>query len=129
METLMNAELVELGRLQNALKNTRERLRRARMLLATGAQTGSTEDRIAGSEEVSVANRLASLLANSIQAAEQRFLQLRSQFLNKRIERRQVGTLLEEAQRHVNIDETRSAQRMFDDWVRSKTLLGGGKKK
>jgi hypothetical protein len=129
MEILMNAELVELRRLQNALETTRERLRRARTLLATSAQSGPVEDRLAGLEEIILSNRLASLLAIRIGTAEQRFLQSRSQFLSKRIERRQVGSLLEEARRQVRIDEARNAQHALDDWARSKTLTGRGRRK
>jgi hypothetical protein len=129
IETQLNAELVELRRLQNALENANERLHRARMLIATSAQSGTSEDRLAGLEEASLANRLASLLVNRIRAAEQRFVQLRAQFLAKRVERCQVGTLLEEAQHQVDLDDARNTQRAFDDWARSKTSPGRGRGK
>ena len=120
IETEVNAELVELGRLRNGLERAGERLRRAQMLIASSAEFGKPEDRVAGLQEASLANRLARLLAGQIQAAEERFAQLRSRFLAKRIERRQVGTLLEEAQHEVEIENTRTAQRGFDEWARSK---------
>jgi hypothetical protein len=125
--TQMNAALAELHRLQSALGKTRERLRQARSLVATSVCSGKHEDRIAGIEEAAIADRLAKLLAGKIKTAEQHFIQVRAQFLAKRVERRQVETLLDAAREQSAIEGNRKAQSALDEWFRSRPTPKGDK--
>jgi hypothetical protein len=43
---------------------------------------------------------------------------LREEFLNKRIERRQAETLIEEAKKREAVDQARRSQQSLDDWHR-----------
>jgi len=109
----------ELKRLEEALRRSVERERGGRRLVAASAATGEIADRIAGLEETRTARRAAAALAPRIAEAEQAVNARRREFLDKRIERRQTETLIEEAKALENVESGRRAQRDLDDWFLS----------
>lgn len=118
--TQMNLALAELRRLEEALENSRERLRRALTLFSGSVHNGVVEDRIAGLEAAALADRLARVLAERIRIANGHFTQLRAQFLAKRVERRQVETLLDAVIAQDLIEGNRKNQLALDEWFRSR---------
>ncbi len=105
----------ELSRLEQALTRNVERERGGRRLVAASATTGEVTDRIAGIEETRTAKRVAVALAPRIREAEAAVNARRSQFLGKRIERRQTETLIEETEAQDKVEAERRAQRDLDD--------------
>jgi hypothetical protein len=102
------------------LTRSGERERSGRRLVAASAVTGEVTDRIAGLEETRAAKRIAAALAPRIAEAEQAVNERRSEFLGKRIERRQTETLIEEAEALDKVEAGRSTQREHDDWFLSR---------
>ncbi len=93
-----------------------ERDRRGRRLVETSARTGELADRLAGIEETRAAKRLAAALAPKIAESELDVAGLRQEFLARRIERRQAGTLIQEAAAQDAIEAGRHNQQGLDDW-------------
>ena len=116
----METARAELRRLQQALTRSVERQRGGRQMVAASAATGEITDRIAGLEETRAAQRIAAALAPRIAEAEAAMHARRSEFLGKRIERRQTHTLIEEAEARDKIEAGRRAQRDLDEWFLSR---------
>jgi hypothetical protein len=116
----MEQARAELKRLEQALTRSVERERGGRRLVAASAATGEIVDRIAGIEESRVAQRVATALALRIAEWEQVANARHSEFLGKRIERRQTETLIEKAEALENIEAGRRGQRNLDDWFLSR---------
>jgi flagellar biosynthesis chaperone FliJ len=112
----MESARAELSLLERALSRNQERERGGRRLVAVSATTGEVTDRIAGIEEAHTAKRVAAVLAPRIREAEAAVNERRSQFLGKRIERRQTETLIEETEALDRVEAERRAQRDLDDW-------------
>ena len=73
-------------------------------------------DRLAGIEETRAALRCASALKPRIAAAAADVMDLRAEFLAKRVERRQAETLIEEAAARDALEASRRSQQSLDDW-------------
>ena len=114
----LTAAKAELDRLRSMLERAHRRLRMARSLVSASITGGALEDRLTAIEETTVLEKLAKLLVEKINAADQRLAQARAQFLSKRIERRQVETLLHAAQTEVDNDQRRKSQLALDEWHR-----------
>ena len=112
----MELARAELERMEQALTQSRERERGGRRLVAASAATGEVTDRIAGLEETRAGKRIAAALAPRIVEAEAEVNERRREFLDKRIERRQTETLIQEAEAEDEIEAGRRAQRELDDW-------------
>jgi hypothetical protein len=112
----MESAIAKLERLVTALEETRTRVRRARLLIAASAQTGEFVDRIAGLEEIRLADLLAKTLAAKIHSAESGAQRNKQEFLDKRIERRQVETVYEAMQARDVEEVNRKGQIALDDW-------------
>ena len=69
----LESAAAELQRFEEAIAKTRERARRARVLVARSVETGEFLDRIAGLEEIKAADRLAKFLQQKIAAAERKY--------------------------------------------------------
>ena len=119
LRAAMELAVAELRRLETALGETYERVKRARMLTASGVQTGELLDRIAGLEEVRAADRWVEILKRKIDSAENRVQKTRQEFLDKRIERRQAETVCEAMQAKDRAEASRKTQLALDDWYRS----------
>jgi len=121
MQTAMELAVAELQCLETTLAETHARLRRGRVQLASSVQTGEIFDRVAALEEIRVANRRAKALAAKVDAAEKKAQSKRLEFLDKRIERRQVETVYEAMQVEDSAEARRKSQLVLDDWHRIAT--------
>jgi len=112
----LESALGELARLDYALAATGERERQGRRLVDAGVRSGELPDRLAGLEETRAAGRYAAALAPRLADAELDVAALREEFLALRVARRQVETLIEEAEVQDAIEAGRRAQQALDDW-------------
>jgi hypothetical protein len=112
----LESALGDLDRMQDAMKATTERERRGRRLVEASARSGELPDRLAGIEETHAADRLFAVLEPRIAAKEEEVQGRRKEFLDKRIERRQAETLIEEAETQESIEADRRDQQVLDDW-------------
>jgi len=106
----------DLRRLEEALALAQERERRGRRLVAASAETGELTDRIGGLEEMRTARRHAAALTPRIAEAELAVTARRREFLAKRVERRQVESLIEKAELKESGMAGRRAQGELDVW-------------
>lgn len=109
-----------LAQLEAARAAAIEREHRGRRLLISGAVQGEIVDRLAGMEEGRTARRVAETLKTRIAEAAKDAVARREAFLAKRVERRQVGTLIEEAQAAEAAETTRREQQSTDKWFLDK---------
>lgn len=116
----LESALGELLRMKSALKATIEQDRRGRMLVEASALSSDLSDRITGLEETRAAGRHAGALIPRIAEAELDVIDMRKQFMLKRVERRQVETLIEETEALGAIEAGRRDQQTLDDWYRSR---------
>lgn len=116
----MESARAELTLLQQALARSVEQERGGRRLVRASASSGEITDRIAGIEETRVAKRIAMSLALRIAEWELVANARQSEFLGKRIERRQTETLVEKAEALENIEAGRRVQKNLDDWFLSR---------
>ena len=115
----------ELNRLEQALVVTGQRKRLGRAMMEQGIQQGELFERIAGIEEQALADRMVRALEPRL-AAQQNEVRLRREaYMEKRIERRQVETLLEEAAKREQIEADRRTQQGLDDWFSSRQYQQG----
>jgi flagellar export protein FliJ len=114
--TALESALAELSRLEAALQSAAERGRRGRRWIASSAGSCETIDRLAGLEESRSAQRHAAVLAPRILEAVAAVESSRVQYLGKRIERRQVEMLLEQAEAREAAAANRRTQQQLDHW-------------
>ncbi len=120
----VESALGEMGRLKNALSCTAERDRRGRALVLASAHSGELLGRIAGMEETRSAALTAKILSMRIKNAALGVADLRQTYLAKRLERRQVEALIEEAKAQDEIEASRRGQQALDEWHRSRRAGG-----
>jgi flagellar export protein FliJ len=108
----------QVRRLENAVVAAQERKRHGRMLVAASAQSGDLLDRVAGLEEMRSAGLAQENLSRRVKDAETALANLRQRFLAKRVERRQVETLLKQQEAALAFETDRRDQRVLDDWHR-----------
>jgi len=123
----LESALGDLHRLEHALAVTNERERRGRSLVQASVQTGQLEDRLAGHEESRSACIHAATLEPRIDGTEREVAERRREFLSKRVERRQVETLIQEAEAQVAIEAERRGQQTLDNWYGSRLYRESGK--
>jgi flagellar biosynthesis chaperone FliJ len=112
----LESAVSELRRLEQAAVAADGQAYAGRRLIAASAQTGELPDRLAGLEETHAASRRGSAVASRIVAAQLAAENLRQAFLAKRVECRQVETLLREAEKRAATDEGRRSQQCLDSW-------------
>ena len=115
----------DLNRLMNVQAATAERGQRGRRLVGLSAVTGEFTDRLAGLEETRAAERYALALAPKIANAHEEVANMREDYLDKRVERRQAETLIEEAEARGAADAERKSQQALDDWFRNRLHRAG----
>jgi hypothetical protein len=116
----MESSLAKLRFLQNALAATLEKTSQARALIASSVRSGEPVDRIAALQEMKATQRQMTILPARIAAAETDVASIRQAFLAKRIERRQVESLLDTEHAREVIEANRKSQSVLDDWHLSK---------
>jgi len=112
----LESALGELRGLERARDSARQRERGGRLLLAASARTGELTDRLAGFEETRAGERHRAALEPRIAETEESVIARRQQLLVKRLERRQVETLIEEQEASDATEAGRRTQRGLDDW-------------
>jgi hypothetical protein len=121
----LESALGELNRLEQALAATFERDRRGRRLVEASARTGQLTDRLAGLEETRSSVRHAAALGPRVEAMEDDVAALRQEFLNKRVERRQAETLIQESEAREAVETGRRGQQALDEWYGSRLYREG----
>jgi len=121
----LESALSEMIRLERALAGATERERSGRRLVVEGARSGDFTDRLAGLEEARAGRRGAAFLTPQIASAERDAGRRREEFLAKRVERRQVETLLQEAEARDGIAAGRRSQQGLDDWYLNRPASPG----
>jgi flagellar export protein FliJ len=116
---------IELHRLGTALAAAGERARRGRALVTASARSGQFEERLAGLEEMRTSQRHATALAPRIAASAERVDDRREEFLEKRVERRQVETLIEESEARAEAEAGRRGQQSLDGWFSARRHRAG----
>jgi hypothetical protein len=111
----MESALADLRRLENALNCAFKKATQARALVASSVESGEQIDRIAALEEMAAAERQIKILPARIAAAETNVDSIRREFLTKRMERRQVESLLDAACAQETMEVKRKSQSVLDD--------------
>ncbi|HEV2445345.1 MAG TPA: hypothetical protein VGS58_05465 [Candidatus Sulfopaludibacter sp.] len=122
----LESALGELHALERARDAAGRSERQGRERVALSATSGDSVDRLAGLVEIECARRRARQLALRIIAAEQETGRRRKELLDKRVELRQVGTLIEKAEAREEIESGRRSQRTVDDWYGARRQRQGG---
>ena len=106
----------EIRQLQEAMTRQAERERLGRRWVAASARSGEIVERIAGLEESRLAKRHLTILAQRITVAVKAMELAQRELLDKRMERRQTQTLIDEAEARERVEAERRAQRDLDEW-------------
>jgi flagellar biosynthesis chaperone FliJ len=121
-QAALEEALSSLRLLEGALQAARERERSGRRHVTASAASADAADRIAGLEETRAASRRAAALKPRIAEMEDVVAARRAEFLEKRMERRQVETLIRKTEAADAVVAGRRTQREIDDWF----LRGAG---
>jgi flagellar biosynthesis chaperone FliJ len=118
----MEKAVAELQRLEGLQNKLRTHFKCVRELFESSAHTGETVDRIAALREISADRRLETLLAEKIEVARMDIERKKQGFLAKRLERRQVETLVDRMSAEGATEAGRKLQAALDDWHRSRRI-------
>jgi flagellar biosynthesis chaperone FliJ len=124
-QAALESAVGQLRRMEAALERVRERERAGRRQVTASAGTGDLVDRIAGLEETRAGGRHAEVLRPRIGEMEVVVAARRAEFLGRRMERRQVETLMRRTEAEDAVEGGRRAQRDLDDWFLSRAQGGG----
>jgi hypothetical protein len=111
----LESALSEFHRLERGLEAAGERGRRSRELVHQSVHSGELPDRIAGLEEGHAAIRQAIVIEAAIIKSRESAETLRESYQVARVDRRQVETLVSEAQIAEALDADRRSQQSLDD--------------
>lgn len=125
-QSALEEALGNLHLLEAALEAARERERSGRRHVTASAASADVADRIAGLEETRAASRRVAGLKPRIAEMEAKVAARLAAFLAKRMERRQVETLISKTKAAEAIVAGRRAQREIDDWFLRGTGCGDG---
>ena len=117
----LNEAQAKLTSLQHDRADATQQEQQGRRREVAGMISGVIADRQAGMVESVAAQKCARVLAARIAAAENETIERRQAFLEKRVERRQAETLLEEAEAREALESGRRSQRDMDDWYGART--------
>ncbi len=112
----LEAALSEADRVRSALEFCAQRGKDGRLVLTSGAQSGELTDRIAGLEEIKLADHAREALQVRVAEVERKAVILRENFIASRTLRRQTETLVEEREKRTEREEERRRQQDLDDW-------------
>lgn len=115
-QTALERAVGEQRRLELAKASAKQRERAGRMLLAASTATGELVDRVAGVEQVRSAQRHEEVLQPRLADAERMVGVQRQEFLAKRVERRQVESVVRKHEAEESVETERRTQRELDDW-------------
>jgi flagellar export protein FliJ len=112
----LESVLAELHNLKVTLGAMRARERGGRERVALSSQSSDPADRIASLVECESARRSAQALEGRIAETASRASAARDDYVSKRVERRQVETVLEEAEEARAAERARREQEGVDQW-------------
>jgi flagellar export protein FliJ len=112
----MESALAKLRSLQNAWTAASKRAKQARALFGSSVKTGELVDRLAALQEITAAEYRMTVLPERVAAAEAEVASIRQEYLAKRIERRQVESLLDAERARLALESNRKSQSVLDDW-------------
>lgn len=110
--------LHEMQQLRSALDAARSEAARSRAAIRESLRCEKPVHRIAGLAEEEIAHRHAAALADQAQTAEERAAEQRELFLARRIERRQVESLVHHGLDEEAREDARRNQSSLDEWFR-----------
>ena len=110
----------ELAGIERAIAAAGKREQAGRRLAAKGVECTDLQDRLAGAEELNAGRRHASALGPYKEQVIEKTNELRTAFLEARVERRQTETLVATARARESAEADRCAQRDLDDLYLSK---------
>jgi hypothetical protein len=126
---VLDLALAELHSLEHTLGAMRARERSGRERVVLSSRSGDTADRIAGLIECESARRNARMFEARIAKAALRAGEAREEFLSKRVEKRQVKTILQEAQGAQNAEAARHEQQGVDEWFSARRHAGSANRR
>lgn len=112
----LDAAQATLKSLQRARDAAAEMERGGRALAAASVISGELADRQAGLMQTEFARRRARMLAPWIASTQKETVELRRDFMDKRMQRRQAETLVGLEDTRDKVESDRRAQRNVDDW-------------
>ena len=121
----LEAASSELHKLQSALQHAIGRGRRGRELIGSSAGSGNLADRLAGVEEIRTSERFVEVLHPLIAKQEEVVAKRRQEFMDKRIERRQAETLIDQIKEREAVEQGRRDQQALDSWFSNKLYREG----
>jgi hypothetical protein len=116
----LESSLGELNLLEDAMKASGNRDRRGRGLLDASARSGELPDRLSGLEESRTAVRISAVLAPRIEAKGLEVNARLQEFQTMRMARKQVESLIADAETAEAIDAGRRGQQSLDDLYSSR---------
>ena len=123
----LDAALAKLTSLQKTRDAAGEMQRRGRRLVGSSILSGEIIDRQAGLMQTEFARRRARTLAPQIASRQKETIELRWEFMEKRLERRQAEALVELDDVREKVESGRRSQRNIDDWFGAKNHQKGGR--
>ena len=111
----LESALSQLHALEAALGASLLRRRQGEALLALGRESIEPTDRAAAMIEIDAARRRATALRPRIAASQEEANCARQEYLAKRVERRQVQTLIDEARAAESLEASRRSQQFADE--------------
>ncbi len=116
----LEAGLLRLRSLEKAKDVAAARDRQGRELMRTNAGSGELADRVSALAETAAGRRQVQALTPLIAASEAEGLRLHREFAEKRTERRQAETLVDETLELDVVESERRSQQALDDWYGSR---------
>lgn len=105
----------EMEHLRKALRASRTRNRNGQRLVLDSIHSDDLAERLAGLEESRMADRRSRALLDRLEHTESEVARLREKYLSKRVERRQIECLIEQALSREIIEAGRRSQQALDD--------------
>jgi flagellar biosynthesis chaperone FliJ len=118
-EAALASVVHEIAQLRAAQSHAGVRATQARRLLEASVRCDVPSDRWTGLQEEHIAIKLATQLADHVAATEREAETLRTHYLEARMERRQVQTVAQNAEKAVATDAEHKEQRDLDEWHRA----------
>ena len=112
----LEAAVARLESLQKTRDTATEMERLGRTFVRASVMSGEMADRQAGLMQTAFARRRARLLAPRIALSQKEIIELRRDFMDKRMERRQAETLVGLDDTRDKVESDRRSQRSMDDW-------------
>lgn len=113
----------EVNRLKALERAAAARGRRGSRIVTESAGSPDSRDRRAGVEETRAAHHALAVLAPRIAEAEWRAAGRQKAFLECRMRKRQVETLIREAEAEDALERERKNQQALDEWFRARKML------